>query len=219
MPVGDYRSPAPGTLPVDTTERRLLHSVVEVARSVFGAAAASVFLVDQNNGDLVFEAVSGEGEQRLPGTRFERGTGIAGWVAASGQPMLADHLGRTGSFALDAAETTGYIPQSIMAAPLLRDSECIGVLEVLDRGSRPRAVLQDVELLGLVATQAALGLELLVRLQWAVGTGTAESADLAVLQRIAERLPLASSAAHVMVSGLLSTIDALLADDQANRAA
>lgn len=52
------------TDPLESAElrqRRLLQSIVEVARSVFGAAAASVLLVDEADGDLVFEAVAGEG--------------------------------------------------------------------------------------------------------------------------------------------------------------
>ena len=43
----------------DLSQRRLLQSIVEVARSVFCAAAASVFLVDEDTGELVFEAVCG----------------------------------------------------------------------------------------------------------------------------------------------------------------
>lgn len=62
----------------DITERTLLQSVVEVARSVFGAAAASVFLLDEETDELVFEAVAGEGEEHLVGTRFPSGTGLAG---------------------------------------------------------------------------------------------------------------------------------------------
>ena len=37
----------------------LLTSVVTVARALFGAAAASVFLLDEQSDELVFEAVSG----------------------------------------------------------------------------------------------------------------------------------------------------------------
>lgn len=75
----------------------------------------------------------------------------------------------TGSdrFARDAAASTGYVPASIMAAPLIADGECIGVLEVLDRHTRgtnaPGRELDDIELLGLLATQAALSLALLRR--------------------------------------------------------
>src|ERR1035438_1031376 len=74
MPASDSaRSGSPGDHE-DITERSLLQSIVEVARSVFGAAAASVFLVDERSNELVFEAVSGEGEEDLVGTRFPSGT-------------------------------------------------------------------------------------------------------------------------------------------------
>ncbi len=153
----------------DITERNLLQSIVEVARSVFGAAAASVFLLDQQTDELVFEAVAGEGEEDLVGTRFPSGTGLAGWVVMSGQSLLVDDVNQSPQFARDAAESTGYVPTSIMAAPLIRNGDCIGVLEVLDRGTRQRGDLSDVDLIGMLATEVALALDLLVRLRWRAG--------------------------------------------------
>jgi GAF domain-containing protein len=147
-------------------ERRLLQSVVAVARHVYGAAASSVFMVVPDTGELVFAAVAGKGQENLVGKRFEAGTGIAGWVAASCQPLIADNVAETDHFARDAAASTGYVPASIMAAPLVADGECIGVLEVLDRhalAAEPSRELDDIELLGLLATQAALSLALLRR--------------------------------------------------------
>jgi GAF domain-containing protein len=194
----------------------LLQSVVEVARGVFGAAAASVFLVDERTNELVFEAVSGEGEEDLVGTRFPSGTGLAGWVVMSGQSLLVDDVNQTPQFARDAAESTGYVPQSIMAAPLIRNGECIGVLEVLDRGSQPRGELSDVELIGMLATEVTMGLELLVRLRWLAGEEDAPAdgpaaADLALLRRVAQRLPGAQEPIASTVSRLLATADELLA--------
>jgi GAF domain-containing protein len=149
------------------TERRLLQSIVEVARYIYGAAASSVFMVDPGTGELIFAAVTGSGGRRLVGTRFPAGTGIASWVVASCQPVIADDLADTDQFARDAASSTGFIPSTIMAAPLIADGECIGVLEVLDRYSMtppaPGRELHDMELLGLLAVQAALGLALLRR--------------------------------------------------------
>jgi GAF domain-containing protein len=148
------------------TERRLLQSIVEVARQVYAAAASSVFMTDPATGELVFAAVSGAGEESLVGTRFPAGTGIAGWVAASCEPVIVDDVTDSGDFARDAATSTGYVPASIMAAPLVADGECVGVLEVLDRYHKtpvPGRELDDVELLGLLAMQAALALTLLRR--------------------------------------------------------
>jgi GAF domain-containing protein len=150
----------------DIAERQLLQSIVEVARHVYSAAASSVFIVSRDTGELIFTAVSGEGEESLIGSRFPAGTGIAGWVAASGEPLILDDLADNVQFARDAAQSTGYVPDSIMAAPLLADGECLGVLEVLDRyhsSPAPGRELGDVALLGRLATQAALALTLLDR--------------------------------------------------------
>lgn len=215
-------SPLPSRLDdTDITQRGLLQSIVEAARVVFGAMAASVFLIDRASGDLVFEAVSGEGEGRLVGTRFPGGTGIAGWVAMCGEPMLVDDVNQAPEFARSAAESTGYVPRSVMAAPLIRAGECIGVLEVLDRGSRLRGELADVDLLGLLATEMAMSLDMLARFRWsarpgdgaaAAGLSPAALADVRVLQRVAERLPAASGPVASTVSKLLAMADQLLGE-------
>lgn len=215
---GPARGPADGR--TDITERSLLQSTVEVARSVFGAAAASVFLLDEETGDLVFEAVAGEGADRLVGTRFPSGTGLAGWVAMSGQALLVDDVTQNPQFARDAAESTGYVPHSIMAAPLIRNGDCIGVLEVLDRASRPRGDLSDVDLIAMLATEVALGLELVLKLRSLTGdqqpdVTTGSGGDLGVLRRIAARLPAATEPVASTVSRLLATIEDLLTGDSA----
>ena len=56
----------------------LLQSVVEVARAIFAARAASIFLLDEAADELVFEAVAGHGETSLVGNRFPSSRGIAG---------------------------------------------------------------------------------------------------------------------------------------------
>jgi GAF domain-containing protein len=208
----------PSTDGADITERSLLQSVVEVARSVFSAAAASVFLLDEETDELVFEAVAGEGEDHLVGTRFPSGTGLAGWVVMSGQAMLVDDVRQSPQFARDAAESTGYVPDSIMAAPLIRNGECIGVLEVLDRGSKPRGDLSDVDLIGLLATEVALGLDLLRRLRRQTGNDktSAREDDFEVLRRIGQRLPHATGQVASTVSKLLAAADGLLAAEDSD---
>ena len=139
--------------------RELLRSVVEVARSIFAAKASSILLLDEEANELVFEAVVGEGEDGLLGQRFPAGTGVAGWVLATRTPLVIEDVARDPRFAKDVAEGTGYVPQGLMAVPLLHDERALGVLEVLDRQSR--FTLQEMELLGLFASQAAIALDLL----------------------------------------------------------
>ena len=68
---------AAGVLGSEDSHRALLQSIVEVARAIFGARASSVFLLDEETDELVFEAVAGEGADELIGQRFPSSTGIA----------------------------------------------------------------------------------------------------------------------------------------------
>ena len=141
--------------------RELLRSVVGVARAIFAARASSILLLDEDANELVFEAVVGEGEEGLLGRRFPAGTGVAGWVLATRTPLVIEDVAADPRFAKDVAEGTGYVPQGLMAVPLLHDERALGVLEVLDRQSH--FTLQEMELLGLFASQAAIALDLLQR--------------------------------------------------------
>ena len=154
---------AAGVLPADDAFRELLQSIVDVARAIFGARASSIFLLDEATDELVFEAVSGEGAEDLVGRRFSSGTGVAGWVLSSRQPLVLENVQQDPRFAREAAESTGYVPDGLMAVPLLHDERALGVLEVLDRPQRTRFTLVEMELLGLFATQAAIALDLLSR--------------------------------------------------------
>ena len=64
---------AAGVLGAEERHRALLRSIVEVARAIFGAKASSIFLLDEEADELVFEAVAGEGEEHLVGQRLPVG--------------------------------------------------------------------------------------------------------------------------------------------------
>lgn len=140
----------------------LLQSVVGVARAIFGAAASSVFLLDRATNELVFQAVAGEGEQTLVGTRFPADRGIAGWVAMSGDAMVVDDLSDNDTFARDLAESTNYVPNALMAVPLIDHGEVLGVLEVLDPVTPSRTDLAELDLLVLFAAQAATAVRMVL---------------------------------------------------------
>jgi GAF domain-containing protein len=166
--------------------RALLSAIVEVARSIFGAKASSILLLDEATHELVFEAVVGEGEDELVGMRFPAGTGIAGWVLATRTPLVIEDVRKDPRFASDVAEDTGYVPSGLMAAPLLYDEKrALGVLEVLDRPERSHFSLQEMELLGLFANQAAIAVDLLLGARTAERMLDAGDGELAVVARLA----------------------------------
>ena len=185
---GDRAAIAAGLLPGDDLHRALLRSIVDTARAIFRAQAASVFLLDAETDELVFEAVSGEGEASLVGRRFPSSTGIAGWVLVTGQSLVLDDVTADPRFASQAAQSTGYVPKAIMAVPLESGDRTLGVLEVLDRPSGERFTMAESDLLGMFAAQAAIALDLLERSRSARRLLNDDGGDAAVLTRLAAAL-------------------------------
>jgi GAF domain-containing protein len=177
-----------GVLGAEEAYRSLLQSIVEVARAIFGAKASSIFLLDEATDELVFEAVAGEGADTLIGKRFPSSTGVAGWVLVTRQPLVIEDVTEDPRFARDAAESTGYVPKGLMSVPLLNEERALGVLSVLDRPTKSRFTLAEMDLLGLFANQAAIALDLLQRARQARGVLENGSADVAVVARLAEKL-------------------------------
>ncbi len=204
---------AAGVLGSEEGHRDLLRSIVEVARAIFHARAASIFLLDEGSDELVFEAISGEGSESLVGTRFPSSTGIAGWVLVTRQPLVLEDVSEDPRFAKDAAEATGYVPKGIMAVPLLHEERALGVLEVLDRPARPGAALEDVELLGLFAGQAAIALDLLQAARRARTALEGSGTELEIVARLAAAVDRLDDERREAGIELLASLDKLLGNE------
>jgi GAF domain-containing protein len=148
--------------------RRLLEGIVYAARRLFDAGAASIALLDRATEELVFEAASG-GNEDIVRRRFPAHEGIAGWVVMTGEPIAVSDVSHDPRFARDFARSTGYVPASILAVPLIVGEDVEGVLEVLDKASAASFGLDDMELLSLFARPAAVAVEQ-ARTVGAVGT-------------------------------------------------
>jgi len=165
----------------------LLQSVVDVARAIFDAQASSIFLLDETERFLVFQAVSGAGSDTLIGRRFPVDQGVAGWVLGSREPLAIDDLSTSPWFAKSFAESTGYVPRTLLASPLLHDDHAVGVLEVLDHRAERARILGELDVLGLFARQASVAIDLVHRVRVALARGV-DGGDHAVLVEIAEAL-------------------------------
>jgi GAF domain-containing protein len=201
---------AAGVLGADEAHRALLQSVVDTARAIFAAQASSIFLLDEDADELVFEAVAGEGSAELVGVRFPAGTGIAGWVATTRQPLVVDDVGGDPRFAREAAEATGYVPRALMAAPLLVEDRILGVLNVLDRDSARPFTLDEMELLAHFAAQAAIGLDLLQRSRRARAALEGADEEASLVARIAASLDALEGARRESGLRLLRALDEVL---------
>ncbi len=136
----------------------LLRSIVDATVSLFQAEAASIALYDAASDRLVFRIASGEQGQGVVGVSIPTSQGIAGYVYSTAQSLAISDVRQDPRFGRDVAESTGYVPRSLIAVPLVDDHGTIGVLEVLDKRDSATFSLRDVELAGVFARQAAIAI-------------------------------------------------------------
>lgn len=150
---------AAGTLGSPVSYSQLLRMIVETAADVIDAESAVLLLLDAEGDELVFDVTFGVEDEELHGLRLPLGHGIAGLVAATGQPIALSDAAGDPRVAREIAESLPYVPQSIICVPLFYNDRLIGVLEVLDKeGARP-FTSHDIEILGAFARQAAVAIQ------------------------------------------------------------
>lgn len=140
----------------------LLESLAETARSLFGAAACSIAMLEDEESDepkLAFRVAVGRGAETVLDLTIPASQGIAGFALQSGQPIVIEDVRNDPRFAGSVADDTGYTPTSIVAVPLETERGMVGVLEVLDPDGSSIATSRGMELVGHFATLAALSLE------------------------------------------------------------
>ena len=124
----------------------LLRAILDVARRVFLAEAATLFLVDPASGNLELSiATRGESGYVEPKLSVPRGKGIAGWVFEHGEPLVIPEAYLDDRFFKEADRMTGFVTRSFLCAPLKRDSEMIGVLQILNPREKKSFGPDDME--------------------------------------------------------------------------
>jgi GAF domain-containing protein len=136
----------------------VLRSVVEATVALFDSEAASLILHDRASGNLVVRVAAGAAGEGAVGLAFASSAGIAGYVFTTGQPIVVSDVAADPRFHRVNAESTGYVPRSILAVPLLDDDGAIGVLEVLDRRGETGFGLRDLDLATVFARQATVAI-------------------------------------------------------------
>jgi sigma-B regulation protein RsbU (phosphoserine phosphatase) len=121
----------------------LLPVLLDLARNVTNAEAASIMLYNEKREVLQFAAAKDEflGEQASEvlksAVELKKGEGIAGWVAQNKQPINIAEAQKDHRFSGKVDEKTGLVTRNLLCAPLLYGDDLIGVINVLNSKDKP----------------------------------------------------------------------------------
>ncbi len=133
-----------------STYDEMLHELLARLSEELAVDEASVLLLDDATGELVMSATHGPLDERERAVRLPPGAGVAGRVAASGEPLVIEDISRVSVLSPRLAAQMS----STAAVPVRSENRVVGVLRVSTREPR-RFPPEHIRLLEIVADRMA----------------------------------------------------------------
>jgi len=138
----------------------LLQNILDNAVSILNCEAGTLFLVDDQTGDLVFRVIVSPVAGNLLGKRLPAGTGIVGRAVQARAPIIENDAERsTFRSNVETDKQTGFTSRSLLAVPMMIKDRVLGVIEVINRRDGLPFVADDQNILTAFAGQAAVAME------------------------------------------------------------
>jgi signal transduction histidine kinase len=166
----------------------LLKQVLDSATEILNCEAGSLFLVDPQTDELVFEVVIGPVAADLTGKRLPPGTGLVGESAHTGQAIIANDAKRRMEWFNLTDQQTGFDTQDLLVVPMRVHDRVIGVIEVINKSNGAPFTSADQELLTAYASQATIAMENARLYTMTDQALAARVEELSVMQRIDREL-------------------------------
>lgn len=139
--------------------RVVLNTIMSLAMQLLNAEAASVLLVDEEQGELYFIVAPGEKREKLERIHLKKGEGIASWVAEKGRPLLIPDVSREPRFAKRIDQISGFKTKSILCMPLKVGNKVVGVVEAINKKNGANFGSDDIHICNALAGQSAMAIE------------------------------------------------------------
>jgi len=121
-----------GEIGRETDLSGLLLMILNKSRPWIQAEACSIFLPDEETGELIINSARGDRAPQLGTLRVPKGKGIVGSAMEEKKTIRVDDVSKDSRFYSKADEKTGWKTKALLAAPLLEGGECVGVIEFLN---------------------------------------------------------------------------------------
>lgn len=136
---------------------QVLDMILAETKEILRVESASLLLVDEDKGGLVFWA-SSDGMQSLAGLQVPIGRGIANWCVEHDQSVLSNDAERDQRFYSGIDRVCEYKTRNLLAVPLRVQSQVIGAIEAVNR-AEGAFTAGDQALLEALAVPAAAALQ------------------------------------------------------------
>lgn len=166
----------------------LLKKILDGAVEILNCQAGTLFLVDDESGELIFKVTAGPVAEDLRGKRLPPDTGLVGKAVSLKSPLISNDVSQSTDWYRWSDEQTGFKTESLLVVPMVVQDQVVGVIEVINKRTGMPFIDSDKELISAFASQAAVAYES-ARLYTMTDQALAERVEeLSVMQRIDRQL-------------------------------
>jgi len=134
----------------------LLREIPYIIQQIIGASASVLFLIDEDKKEFCLLAAGGGKSNILEQVQLSLDSGIAGWVARNNLPVIVNDVPQDERHSKEIDEAVDLVAESIIAAPLVRGTKVIGVIEMINKDDGSSFDEKDLGLLTEFASTEAL---------------------------------------------------------------
>jgi diguanylate cyclase (GGDEF)-like protein len=110
----------------------ILGAIMDKMAQFFGPERWSMLMVDEKSGELYYAIAVGENAESLRGLRVPMGEGVAGWVAATGNPLVVPDVALDPHWSAFASKHPDLKIKSIACVPVRSGNKTLGVIQLLN---------------------------------------------------------------------------------------
>ncbi len=110
----------------------ILGAIMNKMAQFFGPERWSLLMVDEAAAELYYAIAVGENQESLKGLRVPLGEGVAGWVAATGNPLVVPDVALDPHWSAFANKHPDLQIRSIACVPVRSANKTLGVIQLLN---------------------------------------------------------------------------------------
>lgn len=142
----------------ETDVDNLLKTLSDAAKDICSSEFCSILLLDSSTNELYFKTAMGGEAGRIKTMRISVGSGIAGWVAQHGEPLIVNDTSKDARFLGNVDKESKFVTKSLLAVPITVENKITGVLEVGNKKNDADYTPDDEMFLKIIASQAGVAL-------------------------------------------------------------
>jgi diguanylate cyclase (GGDEF)-like protein len=136
-----------------------MEQVLDKVGEIFSPDTWALVLLDVNLNKLFFKLTAGKNKTKLKDVRISRTQGFAGWIFDNNKPLFSSDVSQDPKHTPHLEKVLGFPIKTILGAPLVVNTDVIGLLYLINRTDDKTYTDQDINVITTIADFTSVTIE------------------------------------------------------------